>query len=61
MADETDSDAEKTEDPSARRIEEFRNRGEVASSKELTSVLVLGGTILTLSLSMVYVYEVFSG
>jgi flagellar biosynthesis protein FlhB len=57
MAEESDSNQEKTEDPSAKRIEEFRNRGEVASSKELTSVLVLAASLLTLTLSMVYIYE----
>lgn len=61
MADEQDSDAEKTEDPSAHRIEEFRKRGEVASSKELTSVLVLGASAMTLTLSLVYIYEVMQG
>ncbi|WP_372652482.1 flagellar biosynthesis protein FlhB [Halobacteriovorax sp.] len=60
MADGGDSDAEKTEDPSAHRIEEFRKRGEVASSKELTSVLVLAASLMTLGLSMVYMYEVLS-
>lgn len=57
MADEQDSDAEKTEEPSAHRIEEFRKKGDVASSRELTSVLVLAASLLTLSLSMVYIYE----
>lgn len=57
MADESDSDAEKTEDPSQHRIDEFRKRGEVASSKELSSVLVLSACVLTLILSLVYVYE----
>jgi flagellar biosynthetic protein FlhB len=56
MADEQD-EGEKTEDPSAHRIEEFRKKGDVASSKELTSVLVLAACLLTLSLSLVYVYE----
>lgn len=60
MADENDSDQEKTEEPSAHRIEEFRKRGEVASSKELTSVLVLSASILTLALSLVFIYEVLS-
>lgn len=55
-----DSDQEKTEDPSQHRIDEYRKRGEVASSKELTSVLVLGACILTLGLSLVFIYEVFS-
>lgn len=60
MADQGDSDAEKTEDPSQHRIDEFRKRGEVASSKELTSVLVLAASLMTLGLSMVYMYEVLS-
>ena len=57
MADESDSDAEKTEEASQHRIDEFRKRGDVASSRELTSVLVLSACILTLMLSIVYVYE----
>jgi flagellar biosynthetic protein FlhB len=56
MAD--DSDQEKTEAPSQHRIDEFRKRGEVASSKELNSVLVLASTIFVLGLSLTYVYEV---
>jgi len=56
MADDTD-DAEKTEEPTQYRIDEFRKRGQVASSKELTSVLVLLASLMTLSLSVVYVYE----
>ena len=59
MAEDTDQD-EKTEDPSAHRIEEFRKRGEVASSKELTSVLVLSASFLTLGLTMVFIYEVMT-
>jgi len=55
--DSEEQSGEKTEDPSAQRIEEFRKRGEVASSKELTSVIVLASCILTLALSLVYVYE----
>ena len=57
MADESDSSGEKTEEPSEHRIEEFRKRGEVASSKELTSVLTLAACILTMGLSMVFIYE----
>ena len=52
-----DNDSEKTEEPSARRIEEFRQRGEVASSKELNSVLILSACILTIGLSMTFVFE----
>ncbi|OIQ19743.1 MAG: flagellar biosynthesis protein FlhB [Bacteriovorax sp. MedPE-SWde] len=56
MADDS-SDAEKTEEPSAHRIEESRRKGEVASSKELSSVLVLSACLLTLGLSMIFIYE----
>jgi flagellar biosynthetic protein FlhB len=56
MADDSD-DAEKTEEPSQHRIEEFRKKGDVASSRELSSVLVLSACMLALSLSLVYIYE----
>lgn len=61
MAEEFDSDQEKTEEPSQHRIDQFRKRGEVASSRELTSVLVLSASILTLMLSIVYIFETMSG
>lgn len=60
MAEEMD-DGEKTEDPSQHRIDEFRKKGDVASSKELTSVLILSACVLTLSLSLVYIFEQLSG
>lgn len=56
MADEQD-DGEKTEDPSQHRIDEFRKKGDVASSRELTSVLVLAACLMTLSLSVVFILE----
>jgi flagellar biosynthetic protein FlhB len=58
MAEE--SDAEKTEQPSQHRLDEFRKRGEVASSKELNSILILSATILTLSICGAYIYELFA-
>jgi flagellar biosynthetic protein FlhB len=62
MAEENDQDGgEKTEEPSAHRIEEFRKKGDVASSKELTGVLVLATSFLVLSLSMIYTYETMTG
>jgi flagellar biosynthesis protein FlhB len=39
------SDEDKTEEPSAQRMEDFRKEGQVAQSKELTSLLVLMGTL----------------
>ena len=60
MSDEQDSDAEKTEEPSQHRIDEFRKKGDVASSKELTSVLVLAACLLTLSMTLVFIYEEMS-
>lgn len=59
MAEENDT-GEKTEEPSAKRIEDSRRKGEVAFSRELNSVLILAASILTLSLSLVYVYEQLS-
>ena len=58
MSDEQDIDqGEKTEEPSQYRIDQFRKKGEVASSRELTSVLILAASILTLTISIVYIYE----
>ncbi len=56
MAEESDS-GEKTEQPSAHRIEEFRKRGEVASSKELNNVLLLAASVMTLLLTITFIYE----
>lgn len=59
MADESDDD-EKTEEPSQHRLEESRKKGDVASSKELNSVILLSGSILTVILCSVFVYETFT-
>lgn len=58
MAEE--SDDEKTEEPSQYKIEESRKKGDVASSKELTSVLLLSGCLLTLILCGMFIFEVFT-
>lgn len=42
---QSDSDEEKTEEPSQQRLEDFRKEGQVAQSKELTSLLVLFATL----------------
>ncbi len=60
MAEEQDK-SEKTEEPSQYKLDEARKKGEVASSKEFTSALVLIATMMTLSLSSLYMYEVLSG
>lgn len=59
MSDEQDQ-GEKTEEPSQHRIDEFRKRGEVATSKELNSVLVLSASLMTLVLATAFMYETFS-
>jgi flagellar biosynthetic protein FlhB len=59
MADDSD-DTEKTEEPSEYRREEFRKRGEVASSRELNSVLILFGVMMTLVFSGVFIFETLS-
>lgn len=45
---QSDSDDDKTEEPSAQREEEFRNEGQVAQSKEIASLMVLLATVATL-------------
>ena len=49
MAEDRD-DAEKSEEASQYRLDEYRKKGDVASSKELNSVLLIAGTFLTLIL-----------
>ena len=41
MAEETD-DAQKTEDPTSKRLDEARGRGQVANSREVNHLLMLG-------------------
>jgi flagellar biosynthetic protein FlhB len=48
-SDDTD-DASKTEDPSAKRLEDARKRGDVAKSPEVVTWLMLGGTAGVLAL-----------
>lgn len=60
MADENENDDEKTEEPSQYRIDESRKKGDVASSKELASVLLLSGSLLTLIICGMFVYEQFT-
>lgn len=55
-----DDQGEKTEEPSQHRIDEARKKGDVASSKELNSVLILAGTFSTLILSTVYIFDILS-
>lgn len=47
MADkqQSESDDDKTEEPSQQRLDDFRKEGQVAQSKELTSLFVLLGTL----------------
>lgn len=49
MADDTD-DAEKTEEPSHKKLEDAHRRGDVAKSQEVNSWFVLAGTTLVLVL-----------
>ena len=59
MAEESRETGEqdKTEEPTQHRIDEFRKRGQVAASKELSSVLILAASFATLGLSMIFIYE----
>lgn len=56
MAEENDS-GDKTEEPTQHRIDEFRKKGQVASSKELSSILILSACLLTIGLSVIFIYE----
>jgi flagellar biosynthetic protein FlhB len=42
---QSESEDDKTEEPSAQRLEDFREEGQVAQSKELTSLIVLLATM----------------
>lgn len=56
----SEDSGEKTEEPSQHRIDEARKKGDVASSKELNSVLILTGAFSVLVLSSLYIFEVMS-
>lgn len=60
MADESENQDDKTEEPTQHRIDEFRKKGEVASSKELTSVLLMSASIMAIIISLTFVYETLS-
>lgn len=53
---ENEDGMEKTEEPTEERREEFRKKGDVANSKELTSVGVLAGAIAFLFLISDWIY-----
>lgn len=48
MAEDQSSDQEKTEEPTARRLQKSREEGEVARSRELTTFVLLFGGIIVL-------------
>ncbi|RUO60059.1 flagellar type III secretion system protein FlhB [Pseudidiomarina marina] len=48
MAEEQTSDQEKTEEPSARRLQKSREEGQVARSRELTTFVILFGGVVML-------------
>ncbi|MFT6630541.1 MAG: flagellar biosynthetic protein FlhB [Bacteriovoracaceae bacterium] len=56
----SDDAGEKSEEPSQHRIDEARKKGDVASSKELNSVLILTGAFSVLVLSSLYIFEVMT-
>jgi flagellar biosynthetic protein FlhB len=56
----SDDQGEKTEEPSQQRIDDARKKGDVASSKELNSVLILGGSFTVLIFSTIYMFELLA-
>ncbi len=57
MAKESEDGQEKTEEPSQYRIDEFRSKGQVSQSKEVSSILILLATFMGLIFSITYMYE----
>ncbi len=55
-----DDQGEKTEEPSQHKLDEARKKGDVASSKELNSVLILTGVLCVLVMSSLYIFELVS-
>ena len=65
MADKS-SDQEKTEEPTSKRIEKAREEGNVMTSKEVTSIILLSAALLTMAatgkkmyLRVTYLFESF--
>ncbi len=58
MAEEHDQ-GDKTELPSEHRIQEFRKKGDVAVSREMTSVVILATGLVVIGLSFSFIYEEF--
>ena len=51
MADDNTDDSQKTEDPTPRKLEESRKKGDVPLSRELNNwIMLLAGTIVILAL-----------
>ncbi len=56
--DQTTDDSQKTEDPTPKKLEEARKRGQVALSREVNNwVMICAGTILIMSLSGTMCYQ----
>ena len=60
MAEET-GDQDKTEEPTQHRIDEFRKKGQISSSKEISSVLILSASLATIGISFLFIYEEING
>lgn len=56
----SDDAGEKSEEPSQHKIDDARKKGDVSSSKELNSVLILSGVFSVLVLSSLFIFEVMS-
>jgi flagellar biosynthetic protein FlhB len=52
MSDENTDDSQKTEDPTPKKLEEARKRGQIALSREVNNwVMIFAGTVLIMALS----------
>lgn len=50
MAEEAEDDNEKTEEPTARRLDEARKEGNIAQSREINSLFLLGAFVLNIAI-----------
>ncbi len=52
MSDENTDDSQKTEDPTPKKLEEARKRGQIALSREVNNwIMILAGTVFVMALS----------
>jgi flagellar biosynthetic protein FlhB len=58
MAEESQDDSQKTEDPTQKRLDESREKGQVPSSREINNwFMLLGGTIIVIAMAPGFMHQ----